>query len=330
MEISIIIPIYNEVENLSILHNELVNVLDKAGHPYELVFVDDGSQDGSGSRLAELSAQDTHVRIIRFRRNHGQTAALQAGLEWAHGDVIVTMDGDLQNDPADIPQLIESLTNGYDLAHGWRRERKDAWLSRVLPSKIANAIISRVTGVTVHDLGCTLKAMRREIADELELYGQMHRFIPILAAERGARCVEVVTHHRARRFGQSKYGISRTLQVLLDLCTVRYMQCYFANPMRLFGKLAVLCGIAGSISMITTLTMKWQAGVDMTGNPLLLLTAFCWLTSTQLMSLGLLGEVAARIYYQRDGNRPFTIAEMQGFPDREAANLERTSSPRAA
>jgi len=330
MEISIIIPIYNEVENLSILHNELVNVLDKAGHPYELVFVDDGSQDGSASRLAELSAQDTHVRIIRFRRNHGQTAALQAGLEWAHGDVIVTMDGDLQNDPADIPQLIESLTNGYDLAHGWRRERKDAWLSRVLPSKIANAIISRVTGVTVHDLGCTLKAMRREIADELELYGQMHRFIPILAAERGARCVEVVTHHRARRFGQSKYGISRTLQVLLDLCTVRYMQCYFANPMRLFGKLAVLCGIAGSISMITTLTMKWQAGVDMTGNPLLLLTAFCWLTSTQLMSLGLLGEVAARIYYQRDGNRPFTIAEMQGFPDREAANLERTSSPRAA
>ena len=330
MEISIIIPIYNEVENLSILHNELVNVLDKAGHPYELVFVDDGSQDGSGSRLAELSAQDTHVRIIRFRRNHGQTAALQAGLEWAHGDVIVTMDGDLQNDPADIPQLIESLTNGYDLAHGWRRERKDAWLSRVLPSKIANAIISRATGVTVHDLGCTLKAMRREIADELELYGQMHRFIPILAAERGARCVEVVTHHRARRFGQSKYGISRTLQVLLDLCTVRYMQCYFANPMRLFGKLAVLCGIAGSISMITTLTMKWQAGVDMTGNPLLLLTAFCWLTSTQLMSLGLLGEVAARIYYQRDGNRPFTIAEMQGFPDREAANLERTSSPRAA
>lgn len=330
MEISIIIPIYNEVENLSILHNELVNVLDKAGHPYELVFVDDGSQDGSASRLAELSAQDTHVRIIRFRRNHGQTAALQAGLEWAHGDVIVTMDGDLQNDPADIPQLIESLTNGYDLAHGWRRERKDAWLSRVLPSKIANAIISRATGVTVHDLGCTLKAMRREIADELELYGQMHRFIPILAAERGARCVEVVTHHRARRFGQSKYGISRTLQVLLDLCTVRYMQCYFANPMRLFGKLAVLCGIAGSISMITTLTMKWQAGVDMTGNPLLLLTAFCWLTSTQLMSLGLLGEVAARIYYQRDGNRPFTIAEMQGFPDREAANLERTSSPRAA
>ena len=330
MEISIIIPIYNEVENLSILHNELVNVLDKAGHPYELVFVDDGSQDGSASRLAELSAQDTHVRIIRFRRNHGQTAALQAGLEWAHGDVIVTMDGDLQNDPADIPQLIESLTNGYDLAHGWRRERKDAWLSRVLPSKIANAIISRVTGVTVHDLGCTLKAMRREIADELELYGQMHRFIPILAAERGARCVEVVTHHRARRFGQSKYGISRTLQVLLDLCTVRYMQCYFANPMRLFGKLAVLCGIAGSISMITTLTMKWQAGVDMTGNPLLLLAAFCWLTSTQLMSLGLLGEVAARIYYQRDGNRPFTIAEMQGFPDREAANLERTSSPRAA
>ena len=330
MEISIIIPIYNEVENLSILHNELVNVLDKAGHPYELIFVDDGSQDGSGSRLAELSAQDTHVRIIRFRRNYGQTAALQAGLEWAHGDVIVTMDGDLQNDPADIPQLIESLTNGYDLAHGWRRERKDAWLSRVLPSKIANAIISRATGVTVHDLGCTLKAMRREIADELELYGQMHRFIPILAAERGARCVEVVTHHRARRFGQSKYGISRTLQVLLDLCTVRYMQCYFANPMRLFGKLAVLCGIAGSISMITTLTMKWQAGVDMTGNPLLLLAAFCWLTSTQLMSLGLLGEVAARIYYQRDGNRPFTIAEMQGFPDQEAANLERTSPPRAA
>ncbi len=270
MNITIVIPIYNEQDNLDLLYHELTNVLQPTGRSYEVLFVDDGSRDQSPMKLEALAAMDHRVRVLRFRRNYGQTAAMQAGLEHALGQIIVTLDGDLQNDPADIPRLIAKLDEGYDLVHGWRRDRQDAYLSRTLPSKIANTIISRSTQFPIHDLGCTLKAMRREIADDLELYGQMHRFIPILAAERGARCAEVVTHHRPRQYGTSKYGISRTIQVLLDLCTVKYMISYFANPMRLFGKLATLCLTVGLAGMGMTFWMKWQRGMDMTGNPLLL------------------------------------------------------------
>jgi glycosyltransferase involved in cell wall biosynthesis len=313
MKLSIIVPIYNEAENIRLLYRELVDALAPTPWAYELIFVDDGSRDASFAELSELHRQDSAVRIVRFRRNYGQTAAMQAGLEHATGDVMVTIDGDLQNDPADIPRLVTHLEEGYDLAHGWRQARQDAWLSRKLPSRLANALIAWATGFPIHDLGCTLKAMRREIADDLELYGQMHRFIPILAAERGARCIEVVTNHRARQFGNSKYGISRTLQVLLDLCTVKYMLDYFANPMRLFGKWAAGCFVAGGAALLATVGMKWNSGFDMTGNPLLLLAVVCWLTSIQLLSLGLLGEVAARIYYRRDGHRPFAVSQRIGF-----------------
>lgn len=309
MKLSVVVPIYNEQENIGLLHGELTRALEPTGMSYELLFVDDGSRDASVARLSELAAADAQVRVLRFRRNYGQTSAMQAGLEHARGDVIVTIDGDLQNDPADIPMMVAKLDEGYDLVHGWRKQRQDAWLNRKLPSKLANGLISWSTGFPIHDLGCTLKAIRREIASELELYGQMHRFIPILAAQRGARCVEVVTHHRARQFGQTKYGISRTLQVVLDLCTVKYMLDYFANPMRLFGRFAAVCAAAGAGAGVATLVMKWRGGVDMTGNPLLLLTIVCWLTAVQLLSLGLLGEVAARIFYQRERRRPFAIAE---------------------
>jgi glycosyltransferase involved in cell wall biosynthesis len=312
MNLTIVIPIYNEQDNLELLHQELTGALQGLEAAYEILFVDDGSRDASPRKLQTLAQTDPHVRVLRFRRNYGQTAAMQAGLEAARGEIIVTLDGDLQNDPADIPHLIAKLDEGYDLVHGWRRDRQDAWLSRTFPSKLANAIISRSTRFPIHDLGCTLKAMRREIADDLELYGQMHRFIPILAAERGARCAEVVTRHRPRRHGQSNYGISRTLQVLLDLCTVKYMIRYFANPMRLFGKLAALCFAAGILGLLATVAMKWHREVDMTGNPLLLLAVFCCLAGMQLLSLGLLGEVAARIYYRRDSHRPFTIAQELG------------------
>ena len=312
MSITIVIPIYNEQDNLELLYRELRGVMQTLERPYEIIFVDDGSRDGSAGRLESLAERDRCVRVVRFRRNYGQTAAMQAGLEQARGDIVVTMDGDRQNDPADIPRLIAKLEEGYDLVHGWRRNRQDAWLSRTLPSKIANAIIAWSTRFPIHDLGCTLKAMRREIADDLELYGQMHRFIPILAAERGARCAEIVTHHRPREFGKSNYGISRTIQVLLDLCTVKYMISYFANPMRLFGKLAAFCFFSGSVVLLATLGMKWQRAIDMTGNPLLLLAVVCWLIGIQLLSLGLLGEVSARIYYRRDGHRPFAIAQQLG------------------
>ena len=318
MKVSIVIPIYNEIENLQILHGEIREVMDRLPNEYEVIFVDDGSNDGSQQRLQQMAHDDPHVRVVQFRRNYGQTAAMQAGMESASGDVIVTMDGDLQNDPRDIPQMLDRIQVGYDLVHGWRKDRQDAWLSRKLPSKLANRLISWSTGQKINDLGCTLKAIRREIADELELYGQMHRFIPILAAERGARCFEIVTHHRARKFGTSKYGITRTLQVLLDLCTVRYMQDYFSNPMKLFGRIAAGCLFLGSRCLFGVVAMKSLQGVDMTGNPLLLLGIFFWLASIQLLSLGLLGEVNARIYFNRNGNRPFAIAYKTGFEEPEA------------
>ena len=318
MKVSIVIPIYNEIENLQILHGEIREVMDRLPDEYEVIFVDDGSNDGSQQRLQQMAHDDPHVRVVQFRRNYGQTAAMQAGMESASGDVIVTMDGDLQNDPRDIPQMLDRIQVGYDLVHGWRKDRQDAWLSRKLPSKLANRLISWSTGQKINDLGCTLKAIRREIADELELYGQMHRFIPILAAERGARCFEIVTHHRARKFGTSKYGITRTLQVLLDLCTVRYMQDYFSNPMKLFGRIAAGCLFLGSSCLFGVAAMKSLQGVDMTGNPLLLLGIFFWLASIQLLSLGLLGEVNARIYFNRNGNRPFAIAYKTGFEKPEA------------
>ena len=246
MDVSVVIPIFNELDNLGPLHEQLDQVLSKLRHAYEILFIDDGSTDGSVERLREIAQRDARVKVVCFRRNFGQTAAMQAGLQMAAGDVIVTMDGDLQNDPNDIPVMLEKLDEGFDLVHGWRKHRQDAWLNRKLPSKIANWLISKVTRFPIHDLGCTLKVMRREIARELELYGEMHRFIPILAHARGARCAEVVTKHHPRRHGKTKYGIGRTSRVILDLITVKYMLSYFASPMKLFGKIGLWAGMAES------------------------------------------------------------------------------------
>jgi glycosyltransferase involved in cell wall biosynthesis len=307
--ISVVIPIYNERENLPHLYRQLTDVLDEFGRTFELLFVDDGSQDGSRELLREMAAKDARVKVVFFRRNYGQTAAMQAGIQTAAGDVIVTLDGDLQNDPHDIPMMVSKLDEGFDLVHGWRKNRQDAWASRKLPSRIANWLISTSTRFPIHDLGCTLKAIRREIAQELELYGEMHRFIPILAHQRGARCVEVVTRHHARRFGTSKYGISRTLRVILDLITVKYLLDYFASPMKLFGSLGILAtGLSLGTGLIV-LGMKGWAGVDMTGNPLLLLTIFSMMAALQFFSLGLLGEVNARIYFAAQPKQNYAIRE---------------------
>jgi glycosyltransferase involved in cell wall biosynthesis len=257
--------------------------------------------------MEEMAARDPHVRVLEFRKNFGQTAALAAGIQAAVGDVIVTMDGDLQNDPADIPRLLEKIDEGYDLVHGWRKDRRDAFLSRKLPSRIANWLISRVTVFPVHDLGCTLKAIRREIAQELELFGEMHRFIPILARCRGARCTEIVTRHHPRRFGQSKYGISRTIRVLLDLLTVKYLIQYLPSPMRLFGMLGLVCWTVGMLSGAATVGMKLLQGVDMTGNPLLLLSVGAVMLGGQFIVLGMLGELCVRIYFRVKQTEPYAI-----------------------
>ena len=310
--VSVVVPVYQENENVELLYREICDALDPMENDYELVIVDDGSTDGTVQQLKHIAADD-RVKLILFRRNYGQTAAMNAGINHASGRYIVTMDGDLQNDPRDIPMMIAKLDEGYDLVHGWRKDRQDEWLSRKLPSKIANWLISKATGFPIHDLGCTLKAMRCEIAQDLELYGEMHRFIPILADQLGARSIEVVTHHRARQFGETKYGIGRTFRVILDLITVRYMQKYFASPMKLFGMIGIWTGLLGLCSLTLTGAMKLIGNIDMTGNPLLLLGILTAVLAVQFFSLGLLGEVAARIYYSQHRRQNYRIRDLVNF-----------------
>ncbi len=307
MRTSLIVPIYNEVENIRPLIAQVTAVMDQLEGESELVLVNDGSQDGSTELLDELAIAEPRLVVVHFRKNYGQTAAMQAGLEAARGEFLVTLDGDLQNDPKDIPKMLEQLEQGYDLVHGWRKDRHDTLVTRKIPSRIANWLISRATKFPIHDLGCTLKAMRREIAEELELYGEMHRFIPILAHWRGARCLEMVTTHHPRLFGKTKYGLSRTMRVVLDLLTVKYMLDYYSSPMKLFGRIAIAFMSLGTLMLAGTVAMKAFGGIDMTGNPLLLLGAMLCVVSVQMFSVGLLGEANTRLYYRRDERRPFTI-----------------------
>jgi glycosyltransferase involved in cell wall biosynthesis len=313
MQVSIVVPLYNEIENVELCYQALTDVMEQAPWQYEIVMVDDGSTDGTSAQLAAIAERDGRVKVIEFRRNFGQTAAMRAGFDYAEGECVVTLDGDLQNEPADIPMMVEKLYEGYDLVHGWRKDRQDAFLNRRLPSKIANWLISRVTGFPVRDLGCTLKAIRREIAADLSLYGEMHRFIPVLAHWQGARSVEVVTRHHPRRFGQSKYGIWRTVRVILDLITVKYMIRHAVSPMRLFGGIGLLLVALSGAAGATTVGMKWFGGADMTGNPLLLLTVVAGLAAVQFFGLGLLGEVSARIYHECQGEKPYRIRTMRNL-----------------
>ena len=332
-QVSIVIPVFEELENIPILYDEIKEVMGRAELVYEVLFVDDGSRDGTVERLKELAADD-RVKLLLFRRNYGQTAAMHAGIKHARGQYIVTMDGDLQNDPRDIPMMIQRLEEGYDLVHGWRRARKDKWLSRRLPSMIANWIISRSTRFPIHDLGCTLKAMRREIAQEMELYGDMHRFIPILADQLGARCIEVETHHRARQFGRTKYGIGRTFRVVLDLMTVLYMQRFFAKPMRFFGSVGLWTAAASGLAITAALFLKLVWHADMTGNPLLMIGVITSVLSVQFFSLGLLGEVASRIYFGQPQNRNYRIRQTMNLaeatPGQTNPRTETVDWPRAA
>lgn len=325
MHTSIIVPIFNEVENLPHLVEQLVAVMDQLPQECELLLIDDGSTDGSAELMDALAKHEDRLVVIHFRKNYGQTAAMQAGLEHARGQYLVTLDGDLQNEPADIPGMLHYLDVGYDLVHGWRKERHDTLFTRKIPSRIANWIISKVTRFPIHDLGCTLKAMRREIAEELELYGEMHRFIPILAHWRGAKCIEVVTTHHPRRFGRTKYGLSRTVRVVLDLITVKYMLDYYTSPMKLFGRIAFMFLAAGCAMFCAMLAMKAFYDFDMTGNPLLVLGALFSIVSVQLFSVGLLGEANTRIYYQRKGRRPFAIRSV--FRSGQSSDQERSTIP---
>jgi glycosyltransferase involved in cell wall biosynthesis len=261
-----------------------------------------------------LVQTEPRLRVIELRRNYGQTAAMSAGIDYATGDVIVTIDGDLQNDPKDIPAMLAKIEEGYDLVHGWRKNRQDPFLSRRLPSLIANRLISTTTRFPIHDLGCTLKSMRRDIAADLRLYGEMHRFIPIFANWHGARCVEMVTTHHPRRQGKSKYGIMRTFAVLLDLMTVVYLTRYSLKPMRLFGGLGALAGLAGIACGLAAIAMKIFAGLHLNANPLLYASLFGIMVGLQFVLMGMTAEMHTRTHYESQGRRPYAIGHLRGFP----------------
>lgn len=321
MHVSVVVPIYNEIENVVPLCDAVCKAMDAAKRPYEVVLVDDGSTDGSREKLRDLARADRRLKVVELRRNYGQTAAMSAGIDHASGDVIVTMDGDLQNDPADIAMMLDKIDQGYSLVHGWRKNRQDAWLSRKLPSKLANKLIAWATNFQCHDLGCTLKAMRREIAADLRLYGEMHRFIPIMANFYGARCTEVVTTHHPRRAGVSKYGISRTFAVLLDLVTIVYLTRFALKPMRLFGTIGAGAMLTGGVFGLAAVGMRLFADFDLTGNPLLYAALFSQMAALQFLSMGMLAEMSSRTYYESQGRRPYAVDRVTGFdtPELRAA-----------
>ena len=309
MAVSVVIPLYNEEENVEILNERLGATMKNIGD-YEIVYVDDGSTDGTLRLLEQIQAQDENVIVLSLRRNFGQTAAFAAGFDFARGDVIVTMDGDLQNDPTDIPKLLEAIKD-YDLVSGWRKKRQDNF-SRTFPSKIANWLISNVTGVRLHDYGCSLKAYRRDVVKNLKLYGEMHRFIPAVASWYGVRIAEVETTHHPRLRGKSKYGISRTIKVLLDLVTVKFLQSFSTKPIQFFGPLGLFFGFAGmGISLYLT-AAKIFKGIDIGGRPLLLLGALLIIVGIQFIGMGLLGEMIVRVYHESQKKPIYTLKKILG------------------
>jgi len=307
MDLSIIIPIYNEEQNLVPLLDEITSVLMASGHSYEIICVDDGSKDQSYKILSEISRKINTLVVIRFRRNFGQTAALQAGFDAAQGRVIIPMDGDLQNDPAEIPRMIKKLDEGYDIVTGWRVNRQDSFINKRLPSIIANWLISSTTKVQLHDYGCTLKVMRRELVKELKLYGELHRFIPAIASFIGARICEVKVNHRARQHGRSKYGLGRSVRVILDLLTVLFMRSYIARPIQVFGLAGLVLGGVGFIICGWLVMEKYLYGVALAERPLLLMGVLLVMVGVQLVSLGLIAEVVARTYHEAQNKPPYYV-----------------------
>lgn len=303
MNISVVIPLLNEEESIPVLYRELDEVLRAMGEEYELIFVNDGSTDSSLEVLTGLHRQDPHVVAVDFRKNFGQTAAMAAGFDFAQGEIIIAMDADLQNDPHDIPKLVAKINEGYDVVTGWRYDRKDTFINRRLPSIIANKLISRTTGVELHDYGCTLKAFRREVIKNVHLYGEMHRFIPALASGVGMKFTEVKVNHRARKFGTTKYGISRTFRVVLDLLTVKFLLSYATRPIQIFGMMGLLSGGFGFALALLMTVQRQFFGMPLADRPMLLLAVLLIILGFQFVSMGLIAELQARTYHESQ-NKP--------------------------
>jgi glycosyltransferase involved in cell wall biosynthesis len=310
IELSVVIPVRNEAPSLPTLHDELSRTLMACGRPYEIIVIDDGSTDESFQILRRLQAQDPHLRVIRFRRNFGQTAAFAAGFDHARGRIIITSDGDLQNDPADIPGIVDALEDGHDIVCGWRKDRKDAFLSRRLPSMMANWLISVSTGVHLHDYGCSLKAFRAEVVKPMKLYGEMHRFLPAIASEQGVSIAERVVNHRPRQHGASKYGISRTIRVILDLLTVKFLLSYSTRPLQIFGLIGFAMLIPGLLVTGWLGYVRLMGEQSIANRPLLLFGMALTFGGMQFITLGLLAELQARTYHESQNKPTYLIREV--------------------
>ncbi len=319
--ISVTVPICNEAGNIRALYERVCETLETVGRPWELIFVNDGSSDGSEEILDEIAAKNTHVKVIHFRRNFGQTAAMMAGFEFAKGDVIIPMDGDLQNDPADIPKLLEALDSGFDVCSGWRKDRKDNAVKRNLPSIMANRLISFVSGVRLHDFGCSLKAYKREVIEGVRLYGEMHRFLPIYARWHGAKITEVEVRHYARTSGKSKYGLERVLKVLADLITVKFLDRFQQKPMYLFGAVGLTSLGISAVSGVYALFRKFVEGESFIKNPLLLLCILTAMTGLMCILMGLLAEMIMRTFYESQGKPVYLVRATRNVEESESAAL---------
>ena len=307
-KISVVIPVYNEEENVPVLYKRLKGVLESLPCEYEVIFVNDGSTDGTGKVLEEIARKDEKVKVVEFARNFGQTPAMVAGMDYATGDVIVTMDGDLQNDPKDIPKLLEKIEEGYDVVSGWRKNRKDAAISRKLPSKIANWLIGKLTGVRIHDYGCTLKAYRSDVIKRVRLYGELHRFIPALASTVTSvdRIVEIPVEHHPRIYGKSKYGISRTFKVISDLVFIWFLKKFLQKPIHFFGLLGIVLFLLGAVPFSYLVVLKLM-GKSIGNRPLLIISVLFILAGLQMFSTGLISEMLMRIYFESQDKKPYVV-----------------------
>lgn len=316
-ELSVFLPVYNEQDNIEQLNMRLAEALKVIGRSYEVIYIDDGSTDHSMARLRKIAAGDPCVRVVSLRRNYGQTAAMSAGIDYARGQILIPMDADLQNDPADISRLLEKLDEGYDVVSGWRKDRKDQWLTRQLPSRFANKLVAQISGVGLHDFGCSLKAYRRDALTGVKLYGEMHRFIPIYAGRAGAKVTEIPVTHHPRAAGQSKYGLSRTIKVVFDLITIKFLSSYFTKPLYLFGSAGLVCLLLSFVAFVFALYYRIVEGVHLNRMPLATLSMIMFAMGVQFIFMGLLAEMVVRTYHESQDKPTYLV--------REEINLENKS-----
>jgi len=321
---SIVIPVFDEAENVGILHQEIAAAVKDRDEDYEILFVDDGSSDHSLVELKKIHASDPRVKIIHFRKNFGQSAAISAGFKYSSGEVVVAMDADLQNDPADIPLLVDKVGEGFDIVNGWRRDRHDKWLTRKVPSFFGNKLISWITGIKLHDYGCTLRGFRSDVVKNMKLYGEMHRYIPAIASRMGIKSTEILVNHRARKFGKSKYGLGRTFRVVIDLISLKFLLAYSHRPLQIFGGVGLLMILTGMGSGLYLTYAKFVLNQGIAGRPLLFFTLLTVFLGFQAISLGLLAEMLSRIYHEGLDKNEYSIRELIGFENENIDDRPRT------